>query len=64
MIYIFFFPGFAIGGAERVNAEIIKSFEDKKIIIFFTKNSPNDWDETLFSNFQMLHFQRNKLLDG
>jgi glycosyltransferase involved in cell wall biosynthesis len=37
----FFFPGFAIGGAERVNAEIIKSFEDKKIIIFFTKNSPN-----------------------
>lgn len=38
----FFFPGFSIGGAERVNAEIIKSFEDKKIILFFTKNSPND----------------------
>lgn len=37
----FFFPGFSIGGAERVNAEIIKAFEDKKVIIFFTKNSPN-----------------------
>jgi glycosyltransferase involved in cell wall biosynthesis len=37
----FFFPGFAIGGAERVNAEIIKSVSDKKVIIFFTKNSPN-----------------------
>lgn len=38
----FFFPGYTIGGAERVNAEIVKSFEDQKIIIFFTKNSPND----------------------
>ena len=38
----FFFPGFAIGGAERVNAEIVKSVSDKKVIIFFTKNSPND----------------------
>jgi glycosyltransferase involved in cell wall biosynthesis len=37
----FFFPGFSIGGAERVNAEIIKVFSDKKVIIFFTKNSPN-----------------------
>jgi L-malate glycosyltransferase len=37
----FFFPGFAIGGAERVNAEIIKSVRDKKVIIFFTKKSPN-----------------------
>lgn len=38
----FFFPGFAIGGAERVNAEIIKTVSDKKVIIFFTKHSPND----------------------
>lgn len=38
----FFFPGFAIGGAERVNAEIVKTVSDKKVIIFFTKNSPND----------------------
>ena len=38
----FFFPGYTIGGAERVNAEIIKCFEDKKIIIFFTKYSAND----------------------
>lgn len=37
----FFFPGYAIGGAERVNAEIVKSFTDKKVIIFFTKKSPN-----------------------
>lgn len=37
----FFFPGFAIGGAEGVNAEIIKTVSDKKVIIFFTKNSPN-----------------------
>ncbi len=38
----FFFPAYSIGGAERVNAEIIKCFEDKKVIIFFTKNSHND----------------------
>jgi glycosyltransferase involved in cell wall biosynthesis len=38
----FFFPSFGIGGAERVNAEIIKSVSDQKVIIFFTKNSPND----------------------
>jgi Glycosyltransferase len=38
----FFYPGYGIGGAERVNAEIIKCFTDKKVIIFFTKNSPND----------------------
>jgi glycosyltransferase involved in cell wall biosynthesis len=38
----FFFPSFGIGGAERVNAEIIKAVSDKKVIIFFTKNSPND----------------------
>lgn len=38
----FFFPTYAIGGAERVNAEIAKSFPDKKCIIFFTKKSPNN----------------------
>lgn len=38
----FFFPGFSIGGAERVNAEIINAVSDKKVIIFFTKNSPNN----------------------
>ena len=37
----FFFPGYAIGGAERVNSEIIKTVEDKRVIIFFTKKSPN-----------------------
>ncbi|GAB3413009.1 glycosyltransferase family 4 protein [Niabella aquatica] len=38
----FFFPGYGIGGAERVNAEIVKSFNDKKVIIFFTKISSNE----------------------
>lgn len=38
----FFFPTYTIGGAERVNAEIAKSFPDKKCLIFFTKKSPND----------------------
>jgi glycosyltransferase involved in cell wall biosynthesis len=38
----FFFPSYGIGGAERVNAEIVKSFPDKRIIIFFTKKSSND----------------------
>jgi glycosyltransferase involved in cell wall biosynthesis len=38
----FFFPGYAIGGAERVNSEIIKTVEDKRVIIFFTKKSPNE----------------------
>lgn len=36
-----FFPGFAIGGAERVNAEILKCLDDKKVIVFFTKKSAN-----------------------
>ena len=38
----FFFPSYEIGGAERVNAEIINAVADKKIIIYFTKKSAND----------------------
>jgi glycosyltransferase involved in cell wall biosynthesis len=38
----FFFPGYSVGGAERVNAEILRTIPDKKCILFFTKNSPND----------------------
>src|SRR5687768_3299155 len=45
--YFFFFPAYSIGGAERVNAEIVHAMNDRKIIIFFTKRSHNDG---------MLHF--------
>jgi L-malate glycosyltransferase len=45
--YFFFFPVYSIGGAERVNAEIVHAMNDRKIIIFFTKRSHNDG---------MLHF--------
>ncbi|MBK7438863.1 MAG: hypothetical protein IPI77_19450 [Saprospiraceae bacterium] len=38
----FFFPFYCIGGAERVNAEIIRAFPDKKLIVFFTKKSQNN----------------------
>ncbi len=38
----FFFPGYGIGGAEIVNADVIASFPDKQICIFFTKKSAND----------------------
>lgn len=37
----FFFPAYHIGGAERVNAEIVNVLPDRKIIIFFTKKSHN-----------------------
>lgn len=46
----FFFPTYSIGGAERVNAEIVKSFPDKKSIIFFTKKSPNNGMKHFFQN--------------
>jgi glycosyltransferase involved in cell wall biosynthesis len=38
----FFFPGYAIGGAEIVNSDIVACFPDKKIGIFFTKKSENN----------------------
>jgi glycosyltransferase involved in cell wall biosynthesis len=38
----FFIPGYAVGGAEIVNADILSCFPDKKIAIFFTKKSEND----------------------
>lgn len=45
--YFFFLPAYGIGGAERVNAEIVESLNDKEIFIAFTMKSPNDG---------MLHF--------
>jgi glycosyltransferase involved in cell wall biosynthesis len=46
----FFIPTYAIGGAEIVNADIISSFPDKKICIFFTKKSEND---KMLGHFQL-----------
>jgi len=45
----FFFPSYQIGGAERVNAEIINAVAEKKIIIFFTKKSANDGMKHFFA---------------
>lgn len=42
-----FFPNYSIGGAERINAEVVNALPDKKLIIYFTKRSHNDG---------MLHF--------
>lgn len=45
----FFFPFYHVGGAEKVNAEIVQQFPGKRIIIFFTKHSQ---DEALLHLFQ------------
>lgn len=50
----FFFPIYGLGGAEKVNADIIDCVKDKKAIIFFTRSS---------NNSTMLHlFQREGVL--
>ncbi|HMN32686.1 MAG: glycosyltransferase family 4 protein [Chitinophagaceae bacterium] len=59
-----FFPGFAIGGAERVNAEIVKALADKKVIIFFTKNSPNDGMKHFFQLPHVTIKEINKWTDN
>ncbi|UYQ95895.1 glycosyltransferase family 4 protein [Chitinophaga horti] len=38
----FFFPFYHIGGAEKVNSDIVQQFPDKKIIIFFTRKSVSE----------------------
>lgn len=35
----FFFPIYGLGGAEKVNADIIECVKDKQVIIFFTRTS-------------------------
>ena len=35
----FFFPIYGLGGAEKVNADILECFPDKSVIIFFTRKS-------------------------
>ncbi|MBU3677110.1 MAG: glycosyltransferase family 4 protein [Chitinophagaceae bacterium] len=47
-----FFPGYTIGGAERVNAEILKCLDDKKVMVFFTKHSAN---QGMLHFFQLPH---------
>lgn len=59
-----FFPGYAIGGAERVNAEIVKALADKKVIIFFTKNSPNDGMKHFFQLPHVTLKEINKWTDN
>ncbi len=39
--YFLFFPSYCIGGAEKVNGNIVDALSDKKIIIFFTRD-PKD----------------------
>ncbi|HUQ97212.1 MAG TPA: glycosyltransferase [Chitinophagaceae bacterium] len=43
----FFFPIYGLGGAEKVNADIVACMSDKKVIIFFTRTSHDN---------TMLHF--------
>lgn len=45
----FFFPIYSIGGAEKVNIEIVKAFPDKRIMVFFTKKSK---DSALLHDFR------------
>ncbi len=45
-----FFPGYALGGAEKVHADVVACFPEKQVLIYFTRRSAND---------KMLHlFQR------
>jgi glycosyltransferase involved in cell wall biosynthesis len=48
----FFFPIYGLGGAEKVNADIIHCTADKKAIIFFTRTS---YDATSLHLFQKPH---------
>lgn len=60
----FFFPSYEIGGAERVNAEIINAVADKKVIIFFTKKSANDGMKHFFELPHVTIKEINKWTDN
>jgi len=60
----FFFPSYGIGGAERVNAEIINAVGDKKVIIYFTKNSANDGMKHFFQLPHVTIKEINKWTDN
>jgi len=49
-----FFPKYELGGAEKVHADILSCFPDKRILVFFTRRSRND---------RMLHLFRGKQVD-
>lgn len=36
------FPGYALGGAEKVHADIIACFPEKRVLVLFTRRSAND----------------------
>lgn len=40
--FFIFFPIYGIGGAERINGDVVAALPDKEIIIFFTRHSSND----------------------
>lgn len=46
--FFIFFPSYCLGGAEKVNGEIIEALSDQKIIIFFTRTSKDDLLRHLF----------------
>lgn len=49
----FFFPIYGLGGAEKVNADIVNCMKDKEVVLFFTRTS---YDDT------MLHFFKKNFL--
>lgn len=44
----FFFPIYGLGGAEKVNADILSCVPDKKVIVFFTRTSKEGSSMHLF----------------
>ncbi len=40
--FFLFLPTYGIGGAERANGAIVEAIRDQKVLIFFTRKSPND----------------------
>lgn len=48
-----FVPDFALGGAEKVHAEVLACFPDKQIMLFFTRRSANDKMLHLFQQSQV-----------
>jgi len=48
----FFFPIYGLGGAEKVNVDILDCVRDKKVIIFFTRKSK---ETTMLHLFQKQH---------
>ena len=43
-----FFSGYAMGGAEKVNADVLATLYDKRVLVFFTRHSANEALKQLF----------------